>query len=273
MSFIDTLRGKSRTKISTSTLRKVNLAVAGLLLVQAVLIVVLSEAGHGLRTITTSFSAVDPIATSTAEHTILGQASARFFDLNLSYLIAAFLVAGAVAYLLSATKLRANYEKDLKKAVNRIRWWGYSVWGGLAVATVAILIGIVDFGTLLAILGLIALSGLLTLRSELAQKSQNKKPAGTVEFRLASLAGCLPWVIMAVSLLSAAVNAEGVQGFVYAIYASLLMLFALTALAKWMKLHKKGAWADYSFAELSYSVLAFVSMTALTWQVFAGALR
>ncbi len=63
-----------------------------------------------------------------------------------------------------------------------------------------------------------------------------------------------------------------VPGFVFAIFVSLLVLFALFPINMWLQYRQTGPWRDHLFGERGYIVLSLTAKSALAWQVFAGAL-
>lgn len=92
-------------------------------------------------------------------------------------------------------------------------------------------------------------------------------------FWFGSLAGAIPWIAAAFSVVSPNGPAEtSVPGFVYGIVISLFVLFNCFAIVQWTQYRAKGKWADYIYGERTYIVLSFVAKSLLAWQVFSGAL-
>ena len=92
-------------------------------------------------------------------------------------------------------------------------------------------------------------------------------------FWFGCLAGAIPWIAVALSLVSPKGPPEAmVPGFVYGIVISLFVLFNVFALVQWKQYRAKGKWADYLYGERRYIVLSFVAKSLLAWQVFAGTL-
>ena len=96
---------------------------------------------------------------------------------------------------------------------------------------------------------------------------------GWLPFVFGCVAGAVPWVAIAVYLLSPGSTSDAsAPGFVYAIFVSLFVFFNVFALNQWLQYRAVGRWRDYLFGERVYIVLSLTAKSALAWQVFAGAL-
>jgi hypothetical protein len=81
------------------------------------------------------------------------------------------------------------------------------------------------------------------------------------------LAGAIPWIAIAVYLVSPGVDVSP-PGFVYGIFFSLFVFFNVMVL----QYRKVGRWSNYVFGESTYILLSLVAKSLLAWQVFAGTL-
>ena len=91
------------------------------------------------------------------------------------------------------------------------------------------------------------------------------------------VAGAFPWVAIGIAIAGSELEAggEGPPTFVYAIFATLLVLFMSFAVVQFRQFRARsrgGRYADPVVAERTYLVLSLVAKSALAWQVFAGAL-
>jgi Heliorhodopsin len=84
--------------------------------------------------------------------------------------------------------------------------------------------------------------------------------------------GLVPWIAIAIQLIRSEAETAMVPGFVFAIFVSLLALFALFPLKMWLQYRRTGPWRDYLYGERGYIVLSLTAKSALAWQVFGGAL-
>jgi hypothetical protein len=260
-----------KNAISLGQLRRYNLIAAGLLLIQGIAVLILSDSVKGSQPITTNFLAKDQLASEAAGHSVLVTASHHLFDLNIAFVVAAFFFISALAHLIVASWRRKTYESDLKKGINRSRWIEYSFSASTMMVAIALLTGVYDIASLLMIFALTAIMSLLGLTMEL--RNQEEKKVDWANYWVGILAGVIPWLVLLVYVGSAHVYGSGVPGFVYWIYASLLILFASIAVNMYLQYKKLGHWSTYLYGERAYIVLGLIAKTALAWQVFAGTLR
>lgn len=256
--------------ITYADLRRYNLIAAFLHAVQGVLVLVFSKPGNS-QPITTSFLTKDQLASQAAGHPVTVAASHHLFDLNLAYIVAAFFFITAAAHLIIATWKRRVYEYDLKRGVNRARWIEYAFTLSIMMAGVALLSGVFDLASLLMIVALMAVMSLLGMNMEL--RNQGLKQVDWASYSLGVAAGIVPWIVLLIYELSAHNYGNGIPGFVYWIYASMLVLFATIALNFYLQFKRLGKWSTYLYGERAYIIISFVAKAALAWQVFAGTLH
>lgn len=255
-----------RNKIDTKGMRNLNWLIGCVQLFQAIVILLLSDPERGLRSISTNYLADDRLASQAAGHQVIVQGTHRLFDLNLAYVVAAFLIFNAVVHFLAATSVRRGYEAGLKKGVNHTRWVDIAGTSGLMMVAVALAVGVYDFSSLLLILGLTALMGLTIALIEINRPIQ-------LNFWIGVVAGILPWIVVLAHMWGAHVWGISVPAHVYFVAFSLFLLFAAIAANFYLQYKHLGHWEDYIFGERTYILLVFLATTALAWQVFFGALR
>jgi hypothetical protein len=185
-----------------------------------------------------------------------------FFDVRFSLAIAVFLLLAAVDHLLMATPgIVSWYERNLERGVNDARWM---------IVLIAMLPGITN---LYALIGLFAVNAAMILFGLLMERVNGRD--GRVDwwpFVFGCLVGIVPWVAIGIALLTSQQEGDGVPGFVYGIFVSLFLLFNCFALNQWLQYRRRGRFADYLFGEKVYLVLSLVAKSALAWQVYAGTL-
>jgi len=263
---------KKAVKKPTGVFKKLNTwnwVMALLHTMQGVAVIVLGN--KALQSITTNYLTVDTIA-STDEAPVLVQATRTLFSVDLVYVVAAFFFISAIAHLIIATVYRKRYESDLKKGVNKARWYEYGVSASVMMIGIAFLSGISDLSTLVLIFGATMVMNLLGLVMEI--HNQTTKKTNWLSFVIGSLVGFLPWVVVGLYLFGANKYGEGdIPSFVYWIYGSIFVFFSSFAVNMYLQYKKKGKWSDYLYGERSYMVLSLVAKSVLAWQVFAGTLR
>ena len=203
----------------------------------------------------------------------LGPVLETWTTIQLSYLVAGFLFISAIAHLLIATVLYDSYVGYLERKMNPYRWYEYSVSASVMIVVIAMLAGVWDLGTLVALFSLIAVMNLMGLVME-----QNNQPGGQTDWTayiIGTFAGLIPWVVIGITIVSTVLGSDGggPPDFVLAIYGSLFVFFNLFALTMILQYRQTWKFEDYLFGESTYIVLSLVAKSLLAWQVFFGTLN
>lgn len=257
-----------KSKISFESLNKWNLVLAVLHFVQGVAVVLLSSTNT--LSVSTNYLTLDTLA-SQSGNPVLVAATRNLFDVNLAYLVAAFFFISAIAHLVIATVYRQTYEADLKKGINKARWFEYSVSASIMLIAIAMLSGIYDVSALLMIFALGFIMNMMGLVMEVY--NQTAKQTNWLSYVIGCVAGMVPWLVFVIYVTGARMYGGGVPTFVYYIYATLFIFFSSFAVNMLLQYKKVGKWADYLYGERVYMILSLVAKSALAWQVFFGALR
>ncbi|WP_164519481.1 heliorhodopsin HeR [Nocardioides ferulae] len=241
-------------------LRRDNVVAAVVHLGQAV--AVLALATSFALPVTATYLAGPP-GTPPAEQVVL-------FDLPTGAAVAAFLLLSALAHVVVATSWWSGYRADLARRRNRARWIEYSLSSSLMIVLIAQLVGISDVA---ALAGLFGVNAAMILFGWLQEHYEEPGSRGWLPFVFGCVAGIVPWVAIAVYLVSPQ-STSGAEppGFVYGIFVSLFVFFNVFALNQWLQYRGLGRWRDYLFGERVYILLSLTAKSALSWQVFAGTL-
>jgi len=232
-------------------------------LIQGILMLILSN--DFSLPVTRGFLELNPVTET------LNPATTEIVSLQIGPIVASFLFMSAIAHFLIAAVLNKKYVADLKKGINRYRWYEYSISASVMIVVIAMLTGIYDVGTLLLIFFMNAMMIIFGLRMEV--HNQGKKTLDWKPFYYGCLAGLLPWIVIAIHLLGAGANGGGPPDFVYYIYVSIAIFFNSFAINMVLQYKKVGKWKDYLYGERMYVILSLVAKSLLAWQVFAGTLR
>ncbi len=250
-----TASGVTRERLAG--LRRWNLALTALHLVQAVAIVVL--ASDFAITVTSSFPAGPPGTEVPAPESL--------FDVRIGVAIGVFLGLAALDHLLTATVARDTYERDLRRGINRFRWVEYSFSATVMVLLIAFYFGITGITAVIAIVGANVAMILFGWVQEL-MNPPGRSTTTMLPFWFGTLVGLAPWAAMTVNL----VGAKEIPGFVIGIYVSLFLFFMSFGLNQWLQYRGVGPWRDYAYGEKAYLVLSLAAKSALAWQIFGGSL-
>lgn len=245
-------------------LRKFNLKMAGLHAAQGGLVLLLSRSFS--IPLTTGYLAYD----STAQK--LYSAQAVVFSLSLPLLIAIFFFLSAAAHLIIGTIYNRSYNKNLRKGINKVRWFEYAASASVMIVAIAMLVGIYDIATLATMFVLTALMNLLGLAMEVYNQGQEKPR--WLAFNLGALAGLVPWLVIAFYFWTSRHYGHAAPPtFVYWIFVSIFVFFNCFAINMVLQYKKIGKWKDYLYGERAYIILSLGAKSLLAWQVFFGTLR
>jgi len=246
-----------------ASLRRFNAIMGVLHLVQAILMIVLSN--DTTYPIYTNFLTFDTQAGA------LLPSSKLFFELRFGPAVAAFLLLSAVAHGFLSTVGYGWYVSVLKKGMNPLRFYEYALSSSLMIVLIGMLVGVWDLGALIAMFGLNAAMNLFGLLMEL--HNQTTKKTDWTAYIYGCIAGIIPWIIITWYFIGS-VNSSDTKppDFVYAIVPTLFVFFNIFAVNMLLQYKKVGRWKDYLYGERVYIILSLTAKTALAWQIFAGTL-
>src|SRR5665647_874104 len=246
-----------------NNLNRLNLIAACLHAAQGLAVVVLST--NFTVPVTAAYLKFNPATQG------LVPATELLFRVSLPWLIAAFFFLSAAAHLTIATVYRRHYEADLLKGINQARWIEYGLSASLMMVAIALLVGVYDLGSLIAIFALIAIMNLCGLIMEV--HNQTTKRTNWLSYWVGCLAGAIPWVVIGLYFWVSAHNGSAPPTFVYWIYGSIFIFFSCFAVNMALQYKQVGKWHDYLYGERTYIILSLVAKSLLAWQIFAGTLR
>ena len=198
------------------------------------------------------------------------QDSVVLFDLRTGAAVAGFLALSAVAHVIVCTTWWRRYLAHLGSGINPARWVEYSLSSSLMIVLIAQLVGISDVA---ALVGLFGVNTAMIRFGWLQEHFEQPGSGGWLAFGFGCLAGAVPWLAIAIYLLSpGSASSASPPAFVYVIFLSLFVFFNIFALNQWLQYRARGRWSDYLFGERIYILLSLTAKSALAWQVFAGTL-
>ena len=245
-------------------LRRFNAVMGVFHLAQFILMLILSN--DFSLPIITSYLKFDPAATR------LVQNPREIGELLIGPAAAVFLLLSALAHLSLATFGYKYYVRNLKRHINRARWYEYALSSSLMIVIIAMLSGMYDLSSLILIFALNAMMILFGYMMEL--HNQTTERTDWTAFIFGCIAGIVPWITIGMYLVGANQSPDtDVPDFVYGIFFSLFVFFNTFAINMYLQYREIGRWRDYLFGERMYIVLSLVAKSALAWQIFFGTLR
>jgi len=255
-------------------LRKFNLIMGGLHLIQGVMMLflatsVIQKISEFQPTITQFYLWFNPLTQS------LELTSRELFDLPFGVFVAVFLLLSALAHALVSIpkKLNAIYTADLQKNMNRFRWFEYALSSSVMIVLIATLFGIYDIGSLILIFIVNASMNLFGLVMEqLNSKRQEGEKVHWGPFVWGAIAGIAPWIVILIYMFGTG-NFDMVPWFVWAIVITYFVAFNTFPINMVLQYKKVGKWKDYLYGERTYIVLSLVAKSLLAWLVLFGAMQ
>lgn len=240
-------------------LRAFNVFAAVLLAAEAAFMLVASNSLA--LPVTASYLRDDPVA-------VTGPTMPQeVFSLRIGPAVAFFLALAALDHLLvAAPTVRRWYERGLTRRANYARWIEYSISASVMIVLIALFAGIRDLAALVAVF---AANTAMILFGLLMERQQRPGRADWSAFWFGSLAGIVPWALIAIYVTQPA----QVPGFVYAIIVVQFVLFFSFAANMALQYAQIGRWRDYVYGEVVYIALSLTAKSLLAWLIFANVLR
>ncbi len=258
-------------KTALMRLRRFNLIMGGLHLLQGVIMLVLAT--RVIQTISeftpkiTQFYLAFNMQTQSLE-----VQSRELFELPFGVMVALFLLISAAAHALISIPRRTNdlYNADLERGINRFRWFEYALSSSIMIVLIATLFGIYDIASLILIFIVNASMNLFGLVME--QLNSNRERVDWGPFIWGCIAGVAPWIAILIYMFGTG-NLEMVPWFVWAIVGTYFVAFNTFPVNMVLQYKKVGKWKDYLYGERGYIVLSLVAKSALAWLVLFGAMQ
>ncbi|MBE0430570.1 MAG: heliorhodopsin HeR [Dehalococcoidia bacterium] len=251
-------------------LRRFNLIMGGIHLVQGVLMAVLATSviqtiAEFQPTITQFYLTFNPETSS------LELASRELFQLPFGFLVASFLLISAIAHGLIVL-MSGRYFADLKKGINKFRWFEYALSSSVMIVLIATLFGIYDIASLVLIFIVNASMNLFGLTMEQLNSGSEKTGVNWGPFVWGSIAGIAPWIAIFIYMFGTG-NFGMVPWFVWAIVGTYFVAFNAFPINMILQYKRVGKWKDYLYGEKAYIVLSLVAKSILAWLVLFGAMQ
>lgn len=196
------------------------------------------------------------------------------FKLPFLPLVACFLLLSALFHFIIAYPYKDKYVADLKKGINKMRWYEYALSSSLMIVLISSLFGVRDVAVFVLIALANAAMNLFGLDMELINSGVDKsaKKTNWLPFIFGSVIGIAPWLAIAFYI---GVNPDlsQVPGFVWAILITYFVAFNTFPVNMFLQYKGVGKFKNYMYGERGYIILSLVAKTILTWLVLFGAFQ
>jgi uncharacterized membrane protein len=259
----------SKSSISYSGLKKLNIGAGIFLFVQGILMLILGYLLDWNRDIYTFYLKFKIISFVPFQAQVLPDPQVIFTVSNLGAVLSSFLLISGIALLLIAFVVNKSYVENLKKGMNPYRWYEYAITSSIMLVILATFVGVWDLWSLVMIFVLNAVMifcGLLMEKINFYTKKTDWSA-----YLLGCLAGFTPWLVIAAYFISALSSGEtNPPDFVYAILLVYFILFNTFSINMILQYAGVSKWKDYLYGERVYVLLSFIAKSILAWLVFVG---
>jgi hypothetical protein len=255
------LEDKMSEEKKFNSLRRFNLVMGFLHLIQGILMIALSNATT--YPIYTNFLKFDAVKRVLVPDPKLAS------ELRFGPAVAVFLLLSAVAHFFLATVGYKMYVRNLKKGMNPVRFYEYALSSSVMIVLIGMLVGINDLGAMILIFGINAMMNLFGIMME--THNQYTQKTDWTAFLYGCVAGIVPWIVI-VTYFMGSLSGGKPPAFVYAIIPTLFVFFNIFAVNMVLQYKKVGPWKDYLYGERVYIILSLSAKTVLAWIIFAGTL-
>ena len=251
-------------------LKRFNLIMGGFHLIQGIIMLFL--ANSVIQNISEfKPSIIQYFQTYNPETQSLETASKVLFDLPFGILVASFLLISAAAH--GIIYLNKNqYIEDLKKGINKYRWFEYAISSSIMIVLISTLFGIYDIGTLILIFLINASMNLFGLVMEQLNAGKEKSNVNWGPCIWGSIAGIGPWIVILLYMFGTG-NFDMIPWFVWAIVGTYFVAFNTFPVNMILQYKGVGKWKDYYYGERVYIILSLAAKSVLAWLVLFGAMQ
>ena len=173
----------------------------------------------------------------------------------------------------------STYVGDLKKGLNKFRWYEYAASSSIMIAQIAQLYGMYDILTLVLLMCVNACMNLFGLLHEVINARRAPADVDWTAFWFGSFAGAAAWAAV-FAIVFGNPGYRNIPGFVWAIlfvYFAMFQTFPANMVFQYLQWGpfsdaRNGGWkgAGYLYGERVYMILSLVAKSLLIWIVYGG---
>jgi hypothetical protein len=259
----------SKSPISYSYLKRINIAAGILHLIQGLIMLSLGLLISWTRDIYTFYLNFNIISTNPFSFLVVPNPQVVFTLSYLGVILASFPLISAIAHFTIAFPKNKQYNQNLSKGMNPYRWWEYAFSSTIMIVLISTFVGVWDLWSLVMIA---VLNASMIMFGYLAEKiNQKTEKTDWSSYIYGWITGATPWIVLYAYFIAALGSAETQPPtFVYLALLIYFILFNSFAVNMLLQYKGVGKWKDYLYGERTYIILSFVAKTFLAWIVFIG---
>jgi hypothetical protein len=240
-----------------------NLRMGLLHLAQAVVLAFIANLSLKIPIITRFFDStpegIRPVATT-------------LVDIPVAIVGPVFLLIAALFHLFIASPLYVRrYEANLKKGINPLRWWEYSISSSIMLTVLLMMGGLIELPSVVFVFTLNFIMNMMGLMMERYNQLTDKTK--WLPYNIGVVAGIVPWIIGGLYFWVSTSNiADSIPGYAKAGFLLTFLFFNSFAINMVLQYAKVGKWKDYLYGERMYIILSLVAKSVLAWIVVLGTL-
>ena len=195
------------------------------------------------------------------------------FEFPIAFIAPIFLLLSAGFHFFIASPFYVRrYEQNIKKGINPLRWWEYSLSSSLMIVVLMMLGGLIELPAVVFIFTLNFIMNMMGLMMEKYNQLTDK--TDWFPFNVGVLAGIVPWIMGGLYFWVSTSNiADSIPGYARLGFLLTFIFFNSFAVNMWLQYKKVGKWKDYSYGEKGYITLSLVAKTGLGWTIVLGTLN
>lgn len=194
-------------------------------------------------------------------------------DLPVVVVAPVFILISAMFHFFIASPFYVRrYEANIRKGMNPMRWWEYSLSSSLMLAVLLMMGGLNELPSVVFVFSLNLIMNLMGLMMELY--NQDREKISWLPYNIGVFAGIVPWIIGGLYFWVSTSNiADSIPWYAKAGFLLTFVFFNSFAVNMWLQYKKLGKWKKYEYGERAYIVLSLVAKSALGWVLVLGTLN
>lgn len=172
-------------------------------------------------------------------------------------------------FIISSPFYIRRYEQNIKRGINPMRWFEYSISSSIMLVVLLMLGGLLELPSVIFVFTLNFIMNMMGLVME--KYNQLTEKTSWLPFNIGILAGIIPWIVGGLYFWVSTSNiADSIPGYAKVGFLLTFLFFNTFAINMFLQYKQVGKWKNYEYGERVYIVLSLVAKTALAWILVLG---